>query len=714
MAFITLSGTLLDPNGDLAVGDQIRFTHKSTTGETVESAVSLITVDPAGAYSLPLQYGLVLVEYKDVRTQQFKNLGVATVNQDNPATSIPELLNALVPASSAELIEFQAILADCVTAQTAAENAATTAEAFAYQLTTTDLIASTATFAAATNIPTSGFTTSGDGGNGSWKQNGITGQTPSQTPEQLGNASLLNDGNGNQWALIVDETVNFASVGGIPANDNSLVFAAVMNYISVSGKTLVGDGKTYGLTGSNEIKANCSIRGIRFEQKNPLASTSTRTLTSSSVDNIKLDKVFVGMGSEVTAGVLADGFAGVYIVGGKGHRIIDLEITGNGNGHGLSVISATDFQIVRPYIHDIAYSKAVTDDTLEGIRLQACSDFQVYMPEVKNLHGDFGNGDTTRYTRGMAITGCERYSIGMIDIATVDQGLDQSGDVGNGNLDFTISGGNVNDCFTWGVKFASSSSRGAVSNVIASNCGYGGFVCSGGDLIGDVTTSDIDFIGCKAVDTGSNGEWAVNNPSGFLIQSGSGDALRPHGIKYTSCKSIDTQLVKTMVTGFKNQVAPQSEKLNECFNCESVGHTTASFEGIHFNSLYAYNGADQTIPSSTSTTLNFSIASLDPTAMVNGTLITPKKAGTYRVEAKVSFEANATGIRSVELRKTGSPVSRSNVEIDAPATGKAYLTTSAIVEMVAGDYIEVEARQESGVPIDVLSQGTSVEVSFVQ
>ena len=201
MAFITLSGTLLDPNGDLAVGDQIRFTHKSTTGETVQSAVSIITVNPAGTYSLPLQYGLVLVEYKDVRTQQFKNLGVATVNQDNPATSIPELLNALVPVSSAELIEFQAILADCVTAQTSAENAATTAEAFAYQLTTTDLIASTATFAAATNIPTSGFTTSGDGGNGSWKQTGLTGQTPSQSPGQLGGA-LLNDGNGNQWAIV--------------------------------------------------------------------------------------------------------------------------------------------------------------------------------------------------------------------------------------------------------------------------------------------------------------------------------------------------------------------------------------------------------------------------------------------------------------------------------------------------------------------------------
>jgi hypothetical protein len=126
MANITLTGTLLDPNSDLAVGDEIRFTHASTTGQTIKGAISLVTIGPAGTYSVALQYGLVLVEYKDIRSTQFKNLGVATVNATNTATSIPELLNALVPVSSAELIEFQAILADAVTAKNASEAAAAT------------------------------------------------------------------------------------------------------------------------------------------------------------------------------------------------------------------------------------------------------------------------------------------------------------------------------------------------------------------------------------------------------------------------------------------------------------------------------------------------------------------------------------------------------------------------------------------------------------
>ena len=60
MANITLAGTLRDPNGDLAVGDKIRFTHKSTTGETVKSASSILTIDPTGVYSIDLEYGLIL------------------------------------------------------------------------------------------------------------------------------------------------------------------------------------------------------------------------------------------------------------------------------------------------------------------------------------------------------------------------------------------------------------------------------------------------------------------------------------------------------------------------------------------------------------------------------------------------------------------------------------------------------------------------------
>ena len=163
MAFITLQGTLLGSDSSLSIGDQIRFTHKSTTGKTLQSAVSLLTTTTSGNYYIDLQYGIVLVEYKGLRDVSFKNLGLATVNATNPATSIPELLNALVPVSSDELIEFQTILADCVAVS---ETLSTGVAAFA---TLALLTAYTPTAAQQyTSFKVTSDTTSGNNGYYSW------------------------------------------------------------------------------------------------------------------------------------------------------------------------------------------------------------------------------------------------------------------------------------------------------------------------------------------------------------------------------------------------------------------------------------------------------------------------------------------------------------------------------------------------------------------
>lgn len=54
-----------------------------------------------------------------------------------------------------------------------------------------------------------GYGETGDGGGAKWKHNGVTGQAVSQSPTNL-NANLLNDGNGNQWALIKGQALNFS------------------------------------------------------------------------------------------------------------------------------------------------------------------------------------------------------------------------------------------------------------------------------------------------------------------------------------------------------------------------------------------------------------------------------------------------------------------------------------------------------------------------
>ena len=194
MASITLTGTLLDPTGEVAVGDQIRFTHRTTTGDTIKFARSILIIPPSGMYNITLEFGNIFVEYLDIKDVQYKPLGVVTVNQDSTATSLPELLNAIVPPTDEQLLEFQSILADTVAAKDIAVAAAA-------QQTTLELIASTVTHPAGTVLTLSGYTLSGDGGGAQWKLNGVVGQPVSQSPADLADA-LLNDGNGNQWALV--------------------------------------------------------------------------------------------------------------------------------------------------------------------------------------------------------------------------------------------------------------------------------------------------------------------------------------------------------------------------------------------------------------------------------------------------------------------------------------------------------------------------------
>jgi len=113
MASITLSGTLLDPGGFFAIGDKIRFTHETNTGKVVKSSITEITIPTSGSYLIELQYGMIKIDYQDVKSSTYTRIASVTVNQDSTATTIPELLNSSVPPTDEQLLEFQELLQDC-------------------------------------------------------------------------------------------------------------------------------------------------------------------------------------------------------------------------------------------------------------------------------------------------------------------------------------------------------------------------------------------------------------------------------------------------------------------------------------------------------------------------------------------------------------------------------------------------------------------------
>ncbi len=127
MANKQFTGYLRDPLGDYANNDKYRFTHVSTTGEVIKGSTSYFNVDDTGFYDFTIEYGNVTIESCSELGKRWINQGTTTINADTVATTLPALLNALVPASDPLLIQLQALLAD-------AENAADRAEAAAANL----------------------------------------------------------------------------------------------------------------------------------------------------------------------------------------------------------------------------------------------------------------------------------------------------------------------------------------------------------------------------------------------------------------------------------------------------------------------------------------------------------------------------------------------------------------------------------------------------
>ena len=74
-------------------------------------------------------------------------------------------------------------------------------------------------------VETEGYYSKGDGGGASWRFTGVTGQTASQSPSQLGDA-LLTDASGNQWGLVVTRGAIDARALGCKLDAEQLLDAA--------------------------------------------------------------------------------------------------------------------------------------------------------------------------------------------------------------------------------------------------------------------------------------------------------------------------------------------------------------------------------------------------------------------------------------------------------------------------------------------------------
>lgn len=560
----------------------------------------------------------------------------------------------------------------------------------------------------------SGYTTSTDGGGNKVEI------VAAGTGTDDGGSFIDLSGSGLQAkALFPGNDINVVQFGCVldGATDNLTALTNAITYTAANGLWLSGvsRGRVCAVSGNFTLPSNAWIKDLHLLQLDPAGSASRRTITSSSAENLRLIRVKVDINGDGTNGNVTD-YAGIWLAGGSNHIFQDVEVTGDMIGRAFFVVNASNFVVNKAYIHDINYSLLSDpgDDQINGINLQGCTSFIFYANRVMDLGGDFGGGATNRYTRGIALTGCENFSLSEIHIENIGQASDLTGGINNGNVNFTYTNSQAVNCFSWGFKFANSANTGTIGNLTSRDAGLGGFVVSGGS--GGVAeawiSKDVVLNNCKAIDTGSNGQWP--NPRGFSVSQGTTDPTTPFGVKFIGCQALDEQVSPTMVDGFYNDVAAQSGKLNECIDCESRGHTNLAFNGVHFPVATARRATDQAVASTSTTQISFDSIVDDTAAMVSGTNITIRKDGSYRFMATGGFEANAAGtLREIRVLKGGTLIGGA-LFTRPPSSENTYLTVEQTAIFEAGDVLQVAVRQDSGVTLDILANTARFVIEHIQ
>ncbi len=496
----------------------------------------------------------------------------------------------------------------------------------------------------------------------------------------------------------------FGAVGDGVADDKAAILAAINAAIAASAATtrsvpVVGSGLVHGVSGNLELPDGAHMRDVALKQLDPDAAGDVRTLTSDDADSIRLVRVTVDRNGDGTNGALSDD-AGIYISGGSGHYFEDLEVFGDDIGTGIAIVGASDFRCVRLYARDMNYDLGADpgDDRVQGIWFQNCSKFAIVDPLAHDLGGNFGAGATTRWSRGIVYGGCSDFTVHNPRGWNVDQGHDITGS--DGNVRFEITGGLMQDCYTFGFKFANSARDGTITGAVALRCGQAGFIASGPADTISIMTSDLDFVGCKSYDSGSNG--AYGTAAGFRItDGGAGAAGSTRGIRFIGCKAHDRQGSPTMDYGFLNDVAANSDgRYNECDpSCVSFGHVTAAFSGMNASRCTARFNAAQAIGNNAWAAVNWDLED-DRGAMhslVSSTdIVNNRRPGVYRLTAGVSFAANATGQRGIRFYEQGSEVPGSTVLVNAAAVGETSLVTTITLELTTTRNLVLGLFQDSG------------------
>jgi hypothetical protein len=552
----------------------------------------------------------------------------------------------------------------------------------------------------------------GDGG-------GVFRLDASDTTTSDDGALVIVDGASNRWKRLVDEA--FASSWfGVLADGTTNNASAVSSWLTkaaAAGVWADGQGGVIGVSGNITLPDGSRLRNAAFKQLSPNAS-NRRTLTKTSGQGpLYLKSVKVDKNGSTTDGTIADA-AAIWIANINDVTLDNVEVTGNSKGAGIRCDSCSRLRIVRPYIHDMRWSASSDPGTeqLVGLLLNSCSDVDIVDVLIRNIDGVIGAGAPRAFqTDGITIGGSSLFRIAGGSVQNCGEGIDVTGSLGCSR--FSIVGVQAIDCDSFGFKFANSISEGIISACIARSCGYAGFVVGGAVGASLPRCEDILFLACKAVSTGSNGNWSASDTAGFMVLQGSYDQHLPANIRFVECEAIDEQVSPTMKYGFLNQIPPSTSNLrsNRMIGCNVVGATlavTSGYIGNYWASVQ--RGSDYSVANNTATIIPWDNEVDDPYGLhvSNATAVIVREAGLYDIRCQVEFASSATGYRLLTLVVDGSGTGVRDVGLGS-ANASTSLSVTTLRYLAKDSSVEVEAFQNSGAALNARSGLCRLEIRKV-
>ena len=207
-------------------------------------------------------------------------------------------------------------------------------------------------------------------------------------------------------------------------------------------------------------------------------------------------------------------------------------------------------------------------------------------------------------------------------------------------------------------------------------------------------SSDVHVYSCHVEDCIDGVEFGSGS-------SGSAIGVHGHSSVTNVIHIVSGNLENIFLAGIFLNSATNSGILDDARGSRALGGVVGSYDPRKYGSYTRlYHSAAQTLTTAVDRILTWDSSTTDVESLSDSlTKIIAKSDGRYAIVGSVTFEANASGLRYIELRKNGVAVSK--VQHSNTGGSTHTIVLHDIVQLDADDYVELRAHQTSGGNLDV-------------